>query len=65
MDRLRTEWLPGVWHSGGLKSDGVGGRDMKDTQYLIFGHMRLDYMCEEEYYKSCRLDLHYYPGDLV
>ena len=26
MDRLRTNPHPGVWHSGGLESDGVGGR---------------------------------------
>ena len=25
MDRLRTERHPGVWHSGGLESDGVKG----------------------------------------
>ena len=28
VDRLRTERHPGVWHSGGLGSDGVGGRDV-------------------------------------
>ena len=27
IDRLRTERRPGVWHSGGLKSEGVGARD--------------------------------------
>ena len=26
MDLLRTERDPGVWHSGGSESDGVGGR---------------------------------------
>ena len=26
VDRLRTEWHPGVWHSGGLGGDGIGGR---------------------------------------
>ena len=26
MDRLRTERHPGVWHKGGLESDGVKGR---------------------------------------
>ena len=25
VDRLRTERHPGVWHSGGLESDGIGG----------------------------------------
>ena len=25
MDRLRTERHPGVWHSGGLESEGVKG----------------------------------------
>ena len=25
MDRLRTEQHPGVWHSEGSESDGVGG----------------------------------------
>ena len=28
MDRLPTERRPGVWHSRGLESDGVGGRDI-------------------------------------
>ena len=26
VDRLSAERGPGVWHSGGLESDGVGGR---------------------------------------
>ena len=26
VDRLHTDRRPGVWHNGGLKSDGVGGR---------------------------------------
>ena len=26
VDRLRIERRPGVWHGGGLESDGVGGR---------------------------------------
>ena len=28
MDRLRTERRPGLWHSGGLESDGVGSRSV-------------------------------------
>ena len=28
VDRLRVERHPGVWHSGGLGNDGVGGRDV-------------------------------------
>ena len=31
MDRLRTEQRPGVWHTGGLESDGVGGRGVVGT----------------------------------
>ena len=26
VDRLRTEQHPGIWHTGGLESDGVKGK---------------------------------------
>ena len=33
--------------------------------YSMSGHMRLDYICEEERYYWCRFHLRYYPGDEV
>ena len=43
VDGLRTEWHPGVWHSGESESDGVGGRavgwDSHGRWAEIYGHV--------------------------
>ena len=48
VDRLRTEQRLGVWHSGGLEGDGVGGRGMVETVAGVGRRFVAKSMKEEE-----------------